>query len=142
MSQFRCQIVTPSDSVLDEEVAYVSFPAWEGQVGVMPGTSPFLMTVGAGRLRIDFASGSREYLLDGGFAQMEADVLVLLADGVTVASELELEAEEQALAAANATALEAGHTTDRERKRVEHEQARARAAIALALSAKSRPGSV
>ena len=73
MSQFRCQIVTPSEAVLDEEVSYVSFPAWDGQVGVLAGTSAFLTEIGAGSLRIDFASGPRLYLLDGGFAQMQGE---------------------------------------------------------------------
>ena len=48
MSQFRCQIVTPAESYLDEMVNYVSFPAWDGQVGVMPSTSPFLIEIGTG----------------------------------------------------------------------------------------------
>ncbi len=39
---FRCTIVTPSESLLDEEVTYVNLPAWDGQTGVMAATSPFL----------------------------------------------------------------------------------------------------
>jgi F0F1-type ATP synthase epsilon subunit len=69
---FRCRIVTPSESVLDHEVKYVSFPAWDGQQGVMPGQSPFLARIGVGSMRVEFAQGaSRWYLIDGGFAQMQ-----------------------------------------------------------------------
>ena len=142
MSQFRCEIVTPSESVLDEKVSYVSFPAWDGQVGVMNGTSPFLMEVGAGALRIDFGSGSRMYLLDGGFAKMQDDVLTLLADGVVPADHLDLSEAEQELVTANAEATEAGRTSMTDRDEVEHAQARAQAKIALAKASASRPGSV
>lgn len=142
MSQFRCQIVTPSESVLDESVTYVSFPAWDGQVGVMKGTAPFLAEVGAGSLRIDFGSGSRLYLLDGGFAQMQDDVLTLLADDVIPADHLDLNEAQEELTAANAAATEPGHTALADRKGLEHAQARANAKVALAETTVSRPGSV
>lgn len=142
MPQLRCEIVTPSESVLDEQVDYVSFPAWDGQVGVMSGTSPFLTQLGAGALRIDFGSGSRLYLLEGGFAKMQDDVLTLLADGVTPADHLELSEAEESLVAANAAATESGRTSLTERDEVEHAQALAQAKIALAKATSSRPGSV
>jgi F-type H+-transporting ATPase subunit epsilon len=142
LSQFRCQIVTPSESVLDESVSYVSFPAWDGQVGVMPGTSAFLMEVGAGSLRIEFGSGSRLYLLDGGFAQMQDDVLTLLSDAVTPADHLVLSEAQEDLQLANTAAIEPGHTDLSERKAIEHRQNRANAKVALAQTTSSRPGSV
>ena len=141
MSQFRCQIVTPSEAVLDEEVSYVSFPAWDGQVGVLAGTSAFLTEIGAGSLRIDFASGPRLYLLDGGFAQMQGDVLVLLSDAVKPADELNLSDSQQELMAANAAAVEPGHTELSERKKIEHRQMLAGAQVALSQASGSRAGS-
>ena len=142
MSQYRCQIVTPSESVLDESVSYVSFPAWDGQVGVMSGTSAFLMEVGAGSLRIEFGSGSRLYLRDGGFAQMQDDVLTLLSDAVTPADHLTLSEAQEDLQSANTAAVEPGHTDLNERKAIEHRQTRANAKVALAQATSSRPGSV
>ena len=142
MSQFRCQIVTPSESILDEEVEYVSFPAWDGEIGVMNGTSPFLMNLGTGAMRIDFGSGSRHYLLDGGFAQMQDDILTLLADDVLPADHIELKDAESELEEANAAAMASGQTTATERKHVEGAQRRAQAKVALATLTASRPGSV
>jgi F-type H+-transporting ATPase subunit epsilon len=108
LSQFRCQIVTPSESILDEEVEYVSFPAWDGEIGVMNGTSPFLMNLGTGPMRIDFGSGSRHYLLEGGFAQMQDDTLTLLADDVMPADHIELKDAELELEEANRLRAQAG----------------------------------
>ena len=142
MSQFRCQIVTPSESVLDEQVEYVSFPAWDGEIGVMNGTSPFLMNLGTGAMRIDFGTGSRHYLLDGGFAQMQDDILTLLADDVVPADQIELKDAELELEEANAGATASGQTSASERKRVESAQRRAHAKVALATLTASRPGSV
>lgn len=142
MSQFRCQIVTPSESILDEEVEYVSFPAWDGEIGVMNGTSPFLMNLGTGPMRIDFGSGSRHYLLEGGFAQMQDDTLTLLADDVMPADHIELKDAELELEEANAAATASGQTTASERKQVEGAQRRANAKVALANLTASRPGSV
>ena len=120
----------------------MSFPAWDGQVGVMSGTSAFLMEVGAGSLRIDFGSGSRLYLLDGGFAQMQDDVLTLLSDAVTPADHLELSEAQADLQAANAEAVEPGRTDMNDRKTIEHRQTRANAKVALAQATSSRAGSV
>lgn len=142
MSKFRCQIVTPSEAVLDEQVEYVSFPAWDGQVGVMPGTSPFLMNAGSGSLRIEFGNGNRLYLLDGGFARMQDNVLTLLADDIIPADQIELGEAEEELSAANAAATEAGHLQEDDRKQVEKAQDRAHAKVALARATASRPGSI
>ena len=142
MNQFRCQIVTPSEAVLDEQVEYVSFPAWDGQVGVMSGTSPFLMNAGSGSLRIEFGNGSRLYLLDGGFARMQQDVLTLLADDIIPADQIELADAEEELAAASAAATEPGRFGAQDRKEIEQAQDRAQAKVQLAKATSSRPGSI
>ena len=82
----RCNIVTPTESVLESEASYIEFPAWDGQKGVAPGAAPFLVKLGAGRLRVDRpGSGAEVFLLDGGFAQMNGGTLTILADTVTPA---------------------------------------------------------
>jgi len=86
---FRCTLVTPEEQVLDEQVTYVTFPAWDGQVGIAPGRSPLLARVGIGSMRLDFVGGaSRWYLLEGGFAQMLGDQLTILSDKSTAAERL------------------------------------------------------
>ena len=68
---FKCAIVTPTVSVLDEEVNLVEFPQWDGQRGILAGAAPFVAKMGAGRLRIDYPEGgTRVFLLAGGFADL------------------------------------------------------------------------
>lgn len=129
----RCNIVTPTESVLESEASYIEFPAWDGQNGVAPGAAPFLVKLGAGRLRVDRpGSGAEVFLLNGGFAQMNGGTLTILADTVTPAGELALADSERELAAANADAGKLG--TLETRGAAERRQRVAYARVALARS--------
>ncbi|MCE2881618.1 MAG: F0F1 ATP synthase subunit epsilon [Planctomycetaceae bacterium] len=132
MATLRCNVVTPTESVLDSEASYVEFPAWDGQKGVAPGAAPFLVRLGEGRLRIDRAGGSDSFLLDGGFAQMNGGTLTILADAVTPAGSLNAAAAEKELAEASADVTKRG--TLEVRAAAEHRQRVAYARVALARS--------
>ncbi|MGI9015316.1 MAG: F0F1 ATP synthase subunit epsilon [Phycisphaerales bacterium] len=134
-----CSIVTPTESLLDEPVLYASIPAWDGQIGVMPGGSPLLVKLGTGSLRLDFQEGgSRWYLLDGGFAQFRDNRLNLLSDQVIPAEQLSLKEAEAELAEANARVTSGGN----DQKIVQRQQARALAKISLARDLASRGGGI
>lgn len=134
MTTFHCRIVTPSDAVLDDEVSYVSFQAFDGQQGVMRGASPFLAKLGGGHCRIDAASGTKAFILNGGFAQMNHNTLVLLADGAEVVSTIDPEDALKKVAAADAkvNAVNEKPLTLAQREAIEHEQSLARARLAVA----------
>jgi F-type H+-transporting ATPase subunit epsilon len=129
----RCNIVTPTESVLESEASYVEFPAWDGQKGVAPGAAPFLVRLGEGRLRVEMSAGASEtFLLDGGFAQMNGGTLTILADAVTATGGLSAADADKELAAANADALKRG--TLEARSAAEHRQRLAYARVSLARS--------
>jgi F-type H+-transporting ATPase subunit epsilon len=136
MASLRCNVVTPTESVLDTEATYVEFPAWDGQKGVAPGAAPFLVRLGEGRLRIERSGGADVFLLDGGFAQMNGGTLTILADGVTSASGLNAADAEKELAAANAASSARGSLEAR--SRAEHRQRLAYARVSLARAASRR----
>lgn len=83
---FRCKLVTPTASLVDEAVTYASIPAWDGLFGVLPGRAPILARLGVGELRLEFADsskgtgGERSFLIDGGFVQMAGEQLMVLAE--------------------------------------------------------------
>lgn len=129
----RCNIVTPTESVLETEATYVEFPAWDGQKGIAPGAAPFLVRLGEGRLRVERAGGASEtFLLDGGFAQMNGGTLTVLADSVTAVGSLSVADAERELAAASTDAVKLG--TIESRSSAEHRQRLAYARVALARS--------
>ncbi len=128
---FTCSIVTPTETVFDEDVVYVSFPAWDGQQGVMVGQSPLLSQLGTGSLRVDLPGGeTRWYLLETGFAQVQDGALTLLTDRVTPAADLSVEEAEAALAEAAARIPTGG----KDLAAIEQDQRRALAGLALAQS--------
>ena len=126
---FPCSIVTPTRTVFDDEVDYVSFPAWDGQYGVMAGQSPLLSELAIGAVRVDVPGDeSRWYLLEGGFAQVHDGALTLLTAAATPAAELSVAEAEAALAeaAARITTIGKGLAA------IERDQQRALATRALA----------
>lgn len=138
---FRCSIVTPVASVFEGELTYASIPAWDGQFGMMPGESPLLTKLGTGALRLDFPppdGGSRWFMIDGGFAQVQGDNLTLLTEGAIPAETLSLQEAEAELAEANARVTKSGE----DRAKVERDQARAMAKLTLARTARERGGAI
>ncbi len=86
---FRCTLVTPEQQLLDVAVTYATFPAHDGQVGLMKGRAPLLAALGDGAMRLDFEDGgSRWFFVGGGFAQMKDDKLSLVAEEATPADEI------------------------------------------------------
>ncbi len=135
MATFRCTIVTPSDSLLDEQVTYATFQAWDGQKGVAPGASAFLVKLGTGAARLDLASGqSRWFVIDGGFAQMQGDALTLLVDGAEDAGTIDAGKAQADLVDANAraNATNPAPLTLEQREQIERAQRRAAVRVALA----------
>ena len=133
MSTFKCAIVTPSEQILDEEVVEVEFPQWDGQRGVLHGAAPFVAKLGTGRLRIKFAeSGERVYLLNGGFAELHDDRLVLVADEIVSTDELVMADARARLDRAIEAVMASGSTDLETREKLEQERAVATAAVALA----------
>lgn len=74
----RCVIVTPERTELDREADYLSLPLADGELGVMPGRAPLIGRLGYGTLRLQTAAGPERYYIDGGFAQVEQDVVSIL----------------------------------------------------------------
>jgi F-type H+-transporting ATPase subunit epsilon len=125
----RCSIVTPTQTVLDEDVLYASVPAWDGQLGVMAGASPLLTKLGVGGLRLNMpGGGDRWFLLDGGFAQIEPDKLNLISEAAIPADQINVQEAEAELAEANARVT----TSGKEYPKVLRDQQRALAKKALA----------
>ncbi len=136
---FHCTIITPLEKVFDHDVTYASFPAWDGQHGVIAGQSPLVSELGTGTLRLDFPEGgSRRYLLEGGFAQVLNGTLTLLSDRATPAESLTLEETEAELADANTRGLAPGG----DRAAVDRDQQRALAKRALARAVAARGGAI
>ena len=74
----RCVIVTPERTELDREAEYISLPMYDGELGILKGRAPMIGRLGFGTLRLQTAAGPERYYVDGGFAQVEGDVVNVL----------------------------------------------------------------
>ena len=131
---FRCSVVTPSSVCLNEEATYVSFQAFDGQKGVLPGASPFLTRLGPGLFTLNATAGNKTLVISGGFAQMQGDALTLLVDGAEDAGAIDAGKAQADLVDANARANATNPTplTLEQREQIERAQRRAAVRVALA----------
>ncbi len=82
---FTCSLVTPERQAFEGEATYANLPAHDGQLGVMANHAPMLVKLGVGSLRVDLVSGTTSrFELDGGFAQMRDNKLVLISERASV----------------------------------------------------------
>jgi F-type H+-transporting ATPase subunit epsilon len=118
--------------LLDEPVASLRFPLYDGDIGILPGRLPLIGRLGAGELHITSGSGENSYFVDGGFVQVLGSSVTLLTHRAIPTSELSAAEAEKQLAAASARVAR----TDDEVESKLAEQQRARKMLALAQHSK------
>lgn len=77
---FHYSVVTPERAVLEGEAESVTFPAHDGEIGILKGRAPLLCRLGIGPLKVHFGDEEHVLLIDGGFAQMVDDRLTILTE--------------------------------------------------------------
>ena len=126
--KLRLIVVTPERTLLDEPVAALRFPLYDGDIGILPGRLPLIGRLGAGELRITAASGEASYFVDGGFVQVLGANVTLLTNRAILSEELSVADAEKQLATASARIAK----TDDEVAAKDAEQQRARKMLAIA----------
>lgn len=131
----KCIVVTPERAVLDEPADFVALPMFDGELGVLPGRAPLIGRLGCGELRIQHGQTVRRYFVDGGFAQIRANVVTVLTSKAIRSEDISEQAALQALESARAP----GAKPEAQEAQAKA-QARARAQIRIAQRA-STPSS-
>jgi F-type H+-transporting ATPase subunit epsilon len=93
----RLRIVTPERQLLDEEVDEVTAPGTVGEFGVLPNHVNFLSSLQPGRLTYKRQGQVHILFIGGGFAEVTANVMTVLADSAEFASEINVERAKAAL---------------------------------------------
>jgi F-type H+-transporting ATPase subunit epsilon len=95
--QLRLVLVTPERTLLDEPVAALRLPLFDGQIGILPGRAPLVGRLGYGELNLTGTGGDQQsYFVDGGFVQVNDSVVSVLTNRSLETSEID-RAEVQAL---------------------------------------------
>jgi F-type H+-transporting ATPase subunit epsilon len=90
MPQLHFELVSPERLLLSEDVASVTIPGTEGEMGIYPGHAPVLSTLRPGVVTVMRESGSPERIfVRGGFAEVNPHGLTVLAETAIALAELD-----------------------------------------------------
>jgi F-type H+-transporting ATPase subunit epsilon len=122
MATFHFDLVSPERLLLSGDVEQVDVPGFEGDFGVLAGHAPLIAALRPGVLTIKRDSGVVKIVIFGGFAEVSAQGLTVLADNAVMAEEFDatmlaehIQAAEQKIAK-----LDAGSLLDKELTRLDH----------------------
>jgi F-type H+-transporting ATPase subunit epsilon len=91
------EIVTPEARVYSDTIDSVVIPTVEGEIGVLPGHIPLLTQVGFGELRVTKGGATSLLAVGGGFAQIMADKISILAESAINEEKIDEAAVEKAM---------------------------------------------
>ncbi len=110
----KLEIVSPERLVLSDTVRSVVVPGTEGYFTVLGEHAPFMTTLRRGIITVEDNAGvSHVYYVRGGFADVSAEGLTILAEDARPVAEFKRE-DIEALIATGMTALQAASTADEE----------------------------
>ncbi len=91
------EIVTPEAKVYSDTIDSVVVPTVEGEIGILPGHIPLLTQVADGELRVTKGGSTQLLAISGGFAEIEADTVRVLAEHAIDEAKIDENAVEAAM---------------------------------------------
>jgi len=90
MAGLHFELVSPERLLLSEDVASVTIPGTEGEMGILPGHAPVLSTLRPGIVTVTRDGGQPERIfVRGGFAEVNPAGLTVLAETAVPLAELD-----------------------------------------------------
>ncbi len=121
--KLRLQITTPQKPVLDKEVDFVVLPAYKGEMGVLPGHTPYVTTLNFGELRYTVDGKEEVFALMGGLAEIIQDEVSVFAEDIALAREINEEEAKQKVEQAKTSLSGKGADIDMELAEIELKKA-------------------
>lgn len=103
----RCEIVSQDRTVFEGDVDIVVLPGSAGEMGVLPHHAPLLTTLNFGVIKVRTGGREEIFTVAGGIAEIQPDIVTVLADAAENVREIDLERAEAARVRAQ-QALEKG----------------------------------
>ncbi len=97
------EIVTPEARVYSDTIDTVVIPTVQGEIGILAGHIPLLTQVEYGELRVTKGGVETRLAVGKGFAQVEGDVVSVLAEHAITESKIDEAVVEEALKRAEQT---------------------------------------
>jgi F-type H+-transporting ATPase subunit epsilon len=98
----RLEVVTPTRRVLEARASEVRIPGALGELGVLPGHTPLLTSLGTGEIKWTAGPEHGRLVVQGGFAEVQPDAVTVLAMVAETVEQIDLEAARAALDEAQA----------------------------------------
>lgn len=80
--KLKFDLVSPEKLVMSAEVDMVQIPGAEGDFAVLPNHSPVMAMIRAGTLVVENDGAAQSFELDGGFADVTAEGVTVLAEAI------------------------------------------------------------
>lgn len=110
MASLRVTLVSAEQEIFKGQARFVVLPGMTGELGVLPGHQALLTRIRAGTVRLDAPPGEPAFFyVTGGFAEIQPDAVIVLADTALRAHTL----DEAKAARARAQALEMRQQSNR-----------------------------
>ncbi len=103
MATFQLELVSPEKLLLSRPVEMAVIPAAEGEMGVLPGHAPMIVTLRGGIITVtENGQATDRLFIAGGFAEITPERCTVLADEATPVAELSRAAAERRVTEAEA----------------------------------------
>ena len=126
MATMRLEIVTAERPVYSEEVEILVAPGIDGELAILPYHAPLLTVLKPGEIRVVRGGKESFIAVSGGFMEVMANKVTLLADTAEREEEIDLERTEAALKRAQEGVASAASAMDLERAMAEMRRSQAR----------------
>ena len=102
------ELVTPEKVAWSAPADFVVLPAFEGEMGVLPGHQSFLVQLTAGEVRVTDKGEVKSFAVSGGFAEVKDDKIALFAETAELGDQIDTERARQALERSKGEAVKPG----------------------------------
>jgi F-type H+-transporting ATPase subunit epsilon len=92
----RCEIVSQDRLVYEGDVDIVVLPGTDGEMGILPHHAPLLTTLKFGIIKVRSAGKEEIFTVAGGVAEIQPDIVTILADAAESIDEIDVARAEAA----------------------------------------------
>lgn len=110
------KVITPDQTVWDDQVEEIILPSTTGQLGILSGHAPLLTALEVGVLRVRPSKEWKNIALMGGFAEVEDDEIKILVNGAELGDNIDQDTARTAYQEAQSRLEEVGNSDDRQEK--------------------------
>ena len=130
MAPMLLEIVTAERRVYSEEVDVLVAPGIDGELAILPSHAPLLTVLKPGEIRVVKGNEESYMAVSGGFMEVMANKVTILADTAERAEEIDIQRTEEALRRARERIAAAPSDADLERAMASIRRSQARMKVA------------